>query len=57
MSPEFSITLNILKRSDSKGNSYTIRLAGQWRILRAIESRKQGATVAGLAAQEGGFPL
>ena len=29
------------------------QLARQWRILRVIESRKQCATVAELAAQEG----
>ncbi|MCK4729560.1 MAG: HTH domain-containing protein [Desulfobacterales bacterium] len=28
------------------------QLARQWRILRVIESRRQGATVAELAAQE-----
>jgi len=32
------------------------QLARQWRILRNIESRKHGATVAELAAQEGCHP-
>ncbi len=32
------------------------QLARQWRILRTIESKKQGATVAELAAQEGCHP-
>ena len=32
------------------------QLARQWRILRATESRKQGATVAELAAQEDYHP-
>ena len=32
------------------------QLARQWRILRTIESRKQGATVAGLAEQESCSP-
>ena len=31
-------------------------LARAWRILRAIKSRKQGGTVAELAAQEGWLP-
>ncbi len=32
------------------------QLARQWRILRTIESEKQGATVAELAAEEGCHP-
>jgi len=32
------------------------QLARQWRILRAIEPRKQGANVSELAAQEGYYP-
>ena len=32
------------------------QLARQWRVLRMIESQKQGATVAELAAREGCHP-